>query len=324
MVGISYYREVRYWWVNQGGTYRHEVPGGYLWSPQRNNNGSRSPFYEFMREITPGDLVLSYCDSEIRAIGVALNSGYEAPKPIEFGAVGSAWADLGWKVDVEFTELESSSRVRVSDHLTELMPLLPERYSPINRTGTVQSNSRCALPPLMASAILGKMHSTIEWTLALAIDDFGRDVERRGEDKLEAFLMRAPLGETERLAQIAARRGQGRFRDGVALVEPECRFPSVRNSKLLIASHIQPWAQCNTNEQRVDCYNGLLLTPTYDRLFDRGFVSFSEDSRLLISPHLPGVDVDKLRIDPEMRTRPFREGQLSYLAYHRDHVFRAS
>jgi putative restriction endonuclease len=37
---------MRYWWVNQNQTYRHEVQGGYLWSPKRNANGARNPFYE--------------------------------------------------------------------------------------------------------------------------------------------------------------------------------------------------------------------------------------------------------------------------------------
>lgn len=44
---------MRYWWVNQNQTYRHEVAGGYLWSPKRNANGARNPFYESMREVAP-------------------------------------------------------------------------------------------------------------------------------------------------------------------------------------------------------------------------------------------------------------------------------
>jgi hypothetical protein len=37
---------MRYWWVNQNQTFRHEIEGGYLWSPKRNANGARNPFYE--------------------------------------------------------------------------------------------------------------------------------------------------------------------------------------------------------------------------------------------------------------------------------------
>lgn len=46
-------RSMRYWWVNQNQTYRHEVSGGYLWSPKRNANGARNTYYETMREVAP-------------------------------------------------------------------------------------------------------------------------------------------------------------------------------------------------------------------------------------------------------------------------------
>jgi|SRR5580704_9616105 hypothetical protein len=53
---------MRYWWVNQNQTFRQEIAGGYLWSPKRNANGGRNPFYESMREVAPGDLILSQTD----------------------------------------------------------------------------------------------------------------------------------------------------------------------------------------------------------------------------------------------------------------------
>ncbi len=62
---------MRYWWVNQNQTYRQEVSGGYLWSPKRKSNGQRNAFYEFMREVSPGDLVFSYVDTRVFAIGIA-------------------------------------------------------------------------------------------------------------------------------------------------------------------------------------------------------------------------------------------------------------
>jgi putative restriction endonuclease len=53
---------MRYWWANQNQTHRQEIGGGYLWSPKRSANQARNPFYEFMREMTPGDLVFSFVD----------------------------------------------------------------------------------------------------------------------------------------------------------------------------------------------------------------------------------------------------------------------
>src|ERR1700674_4885314 len=51
---------MRYWWVNQNQTFRQEIAGGYLWSPKRNKNGHRNPFYEFMRKPPPGVTVFSF------------------------------------------------------------------------------------------------------------------------------------------------------------------------------------------------------------------------------------------------------------------------
>jgi hypothetical protein len=62
----------------------HEVAGGYLWSPKRKSNGGINPYYESMREVAPGDIVLSFADTRIAAIGIARSHCYECPKPREF------------------------------------------------------------------------------------------------------------------------------------------------------------------------------------------------------------------------------------------------
>jgi hypothetical protein len=315
---------VRYWWVNQKKTYRHEVPGGYMWSPKRNNNGSYSQFYENMREVEPGDYVLSYAGGEIRALGVALSAAYESPKPEEFGAAGLEWSHLGWRVDVAFQELEPDHRLRPKDYLEELWPLAPAKYSPIQSNGNSVTAYLFEMPEAFANVLLSRVESALEWRIAQALQQNDLDLRLRGEERVEEFLKRAPLEETEKKALIDARRGQGRFRQGVSFVEPACRFTGVSNPALLVASHIQPWHRCHTNGERLDPFNGLLLTPTYDRLFDRGFVTFSPDNRLVISSRLPVEDIRKIRMDPDLETGAFRPEQQKYLAYHREHVFRAA
>jgi putative restriction endonuclease len=96
---------MRYWWVNQNQTFRHEIAGGYLWSPKRNANLTRNPFYESMREVSPGDLIFSFVDTRIVAIGVATSYCWECPKPAEFGTTGQYWENVGWRVSVSFTSL---------------------------------------------------------------------------------------------------------------------------------------------------------------------------------------------------------------------------
>jgi putative restriction endonuclease len=136
---------MRYWWVNQNQTFRQELGGGYLWSPKRNANGARSPFYESMREISPGDIIFSFVDTRIAAIGVADSYCWESPKPPEFGATGQNWENVGWKVNVRFTPL--LNKIRPKDHMSVLRTVLPERYSPLQTNGNgIQSVYLTQLP----------------------------------------------------------------------------------------------------------------------------------------------------------------------------------
>src|SRR5215471_8389081 len=145
---------MRYWWVNQNQTYRQEHSGAYLWSPKRNANGARNPFYETMREVSPGDVVFSFSDTVIAAIGIAQSYCWESPKPTEFGNTGQYWEDVGWKIRVQFTRLHH--RTRPKDHMAVLRPLLPARYAPLQANGNgIQSVYLTELPTPLAEALAG-------------------------------------------------------------------------------------------------------------------------------------------------------------------------
>ena len=92
---------MRYWWVNQNQTYRAEVRGSFMWSPKQNANGARNQFYENMREVSPGDVVFSFCDTRIKAIGVVTGGSQTGPKP-DFGNAGLNWSKEGWFVPVDY------------------------------------------------------------------------------------------------------------------------------------------------------------------------------------------------------------------------------
>src|SRR5215472_12067766 len=114
---------MRYWWVNQNQTFKHEIAGGYLWSPKRNANGARNPFYETMREVAPGDIIFSFVDTRVAALGIAQSYCWESPKPQEFGSAGQYWENVGWKVRVQFTEL--LHKIRPKDHMDVLRACSP-------------------------------------------------------------------------------------------------------------------------------------------------------------------------------------------------------
>ena len=88
---------------------------------------------------------------------------------------------------------------------------------------------------------------------------------------------------------------------------------------MLNASHIKPWAVCSGGE-RLDPFNGFLLSPVYDRAFDAGLITFADEGEIVISPAL-GKDIDLLGINRSARIENLSPFSLGYLKYHREHIF---
>ena len=315
---------MRFWWVNQNQTYRHEIQGGYLWSPKKNANGARNPFYESMREVSPGDLIFSFKDTLIVAIGIAQSYCWENPKPLEFGTAGQNWENVGWKVKVEFTELKNI--IRPKDHMTVLGPYLPEKYSPLQPNGNgLQSVYLTELPKLLAEVLMvliGQEVAALSLS-AQAVKPVPADDLDYWEHKLELDIVGdTSVRETERLAIVRARVGQGLFKERVSLIETKCRITGVENPVHLVASHCKPWRD-STNEERLDGENGLLLTPSIDHLFDRGFIGFENNGKLIISPvaHRPSLVRMGVETEQIVNVGSFSSGQKQFLDFHRNSVF---
>lgn len=318
---------MHYWWVNQNQTYEHEFAGGYLWSPKRKSNGHRNPFYEFMREVAPGDLIYSFAGSRIAAYGIARSHAYEAPKPIEFGAAGRNWDDIGWRVDVSYQGLDHP--LRPADWIEALRPFLPKKYSPLLPDGRgSQSVYLTALPSVfalkLAELIGGELLLLARSELVREVPDSEPNPETlRWEEHLRSQIETdSSLTETDREALVMARRGQGLFRKRVQEIESCCRVTRVNRPEHLRASHCKPWRDAS-HQERLNGDNGLLLTPSIDHLFDRGFISFRDDGRLLVSPvaHHASLGRMGVPVDAEYSTGPFRASQTQFLQYHRDAVF---
>jgi predicted restriction endonuclease len=78
-----------------------------------------------------------------------------------------------------------------------------------------------------------------------------------------------------------------------------CAVTEVDDTALLVASHIKPWRDCS-NSERLDPYNGFLLLPHLDHLFDKGFISFEDSGEILISSALSSAAKEKMHIDEEL------------------------
>ena len=203
-----------FWWVNQNKTFKQEVPGEYMRSPKRKQNGDFNQFYENMRVVDSGDIVFSYYTSRIQKIGVVLRPAVTSRKLTEFGTVGSNWSDEGWLVPVEWHDVPTVTRTR--DMLQQLLPVLPDKYSPLNpETGDgLQAVYLASVPDEMAFILLENVGIDQPTLMALsegATDD-GR-VIGSVEDQIEKEIHNdTNIDNTERIAIAKARRGQGRFR----------------------------------------------------------------------------------------------------------------
>lgn len=305
-----------YWWVNQNQTYAHEVGGGYLWSPKANKNGARNQFYENMTLVNPGDIVFSYCDTFIRAVGVATGVAQSLDKPLVFGNAGSNWSTDGWFVPVEFTRIENP--IRPKEHMQLIGPLLPEKYSPLQQSGNgIQSVYLASIPSELGALLMNLSSATVPSLPVATLTDLTFSPEE------QEIVAEKNLEETVKATLVMARRGQGLFRSRVQAIETSCRVTGVTSEKFLIASHIKPWKNSD-NVERLDGNNGLFLSPHVDRLFDGGFISFNQRGEMLVSPQLDGTVLSKWSINPAKKYGKFNQEQAYFLDYHSKELFKAS
>ena len=154
-------------------------------------------------------------------------------------------------------------------------------------------------------------------------------VERDFEPFQYAIAYKAPteslmdMSATSTTQLVAVRSKQSLFRRRLLTVEKRCRLTGIEDLRFLRASHIKPWAKCATGNERVDGYNGLLLSPHADFLFDRGWITFDDGGALVRSSRLPKNVIDRIGLNLK-RGRDCGEffgSQGTYLEYHRNAVF---
>ena len=308
---------MNYWWVNHKQTHTSEIDGGYIWSPKTESNGARSQFYINLTLVEPGDIVFSYANAKIMAIGVANQGHKEQVKPTEFGSSGTNWSSVGWIVPIEWRRLQKPFSPKA--HIKEIAPLLPNGYSPINQSGN--GNQKCYLAQISKplADLLFSISDNQNPSVLNEVNDLEIDI--KSDIELQEVLSEE-IEFTEKEQLIKARLGQGLFRKRLVEVESKCRLTGIVDQQFLVASHIKPWRDGN-NDERLDGNNGLLLSPHVDRLFDRGWISFNDDGTLLISNDDTNKVMASWGLDGNINVGIFSDKQKSYLAYHRAHVYKS-
>ena len=243
------------------------------------------------------------------------SSAVSMGKPSE-DAKWDVWDSDGWYVEVSFTVLPT--------------PIIPAQYK---QALTALANGENA--PLTKSysgrqAYLIDLNEERTLQLRALVQLLNPDLSRMLNflsDITASESLDAPepeivsAGETERAMLVRARKGQGLFRARVAAYSTRCRVTGVSEPSLLRASHIKPWSKCDTNDERLDGANGLLLAPHVDLLFDRGLLTFRPTGELVISEVLPQYVVTSWNIEKAVDSSAFKPRQAEYLTYHNDVVY---
>jgi hypothetical protein len=100
-----------------------------------------------------------------------------------------------------------------------------------------------------------------------------------------------------------------------------CAVTNVQEPRVLRSSHIKPWSESSVPE-KVDHFNGLLLVPNLDALFNEGLITFRNNGRVLISSDWRSDDQRRMHVTQELGLRSVYAESRSYLEYHRDVVFK--
>ncbi|MBF7091463.1 HNH endonuclease [Flavobacterium sp. ALJ2] len=137
-------------------------------------------------------------------------------------------------------------------------------------------------------------------------------------DEIDEIKNNNNLSKLEKESIILSRIGQGKFRDDLINLWNACSISGYEDVRFLIASHIKPW-KMSDNLEKVDKFNGLLLLPTYDKLFDLGFITFDKNGLIKISNQLK--DIEKIGVNENIKIK-IKNGNHKYLEFHYDYIFK--
>jgi putative restriction endonuclease len=116
----------------------------------------------------------------------------------------------------------------------------------------------------------------------------------RLRDSVLPFAFEPYEGPSTAQSTVERRVGQGFFRRSVfANFDNRCCITGIEESALLNASHIVPWGLNVRN--RHNPANGLCLSATFDRAFDRGLITLDDTYAVVVSKSLLKHDSAKTR-----------------------------
>lgn len=156
--------------------------------------------------------------------------------------------------------------------------------------------------------------------LAFVNSDYHKRMEDSILTEIKAVENDNNIKATEKDSIVKSRIGQGIFRNELIEYWHGCAISQCPFTWMLIASHIKPWRDAD-NQERLDTYNGLLLLPNYDKLFDLGYISFNPKGKIMCSRLLDKFDREAIRLTSDLHLVKLENQHLKYLKYHNENCF---
>lgn len=121
------------------------------------------------------------------------------------------------------------------------------------------------------------------------------------------------------------RDGQIKYREQLLMQCHYCPFTMISDERLLIASHIKPWA-ASDDKEKIDPFNGYMLSPLYDKLFDKGFITFTDARHVILSESISPYTWKRIGLKNNifLKELPMDDKRIAYLKFHQQSVFKGA
>ncbi|MBZ9940153.1 hypothetical protein LB533_03440 [Mesorhizobium sp. BR1-1-13] len=307
------------WWVNLGERFKAQLAIGALWCPNRSvrEDGTLTApqwHWSIIEGASAGEFVVLARDGRIEGIGIFKQAAIpDTPKPRGFPE--HQWHNMGWLLPTTFVLFKKR---RSRDELTAGLFGEKVLHSPLFNDGQGKGRG--------AQIYLARVRDTDGIALFERIAEI-LDLEQPGW--LERSIANASADQappepgspaaTTRKAIIQARVGQGQFRKSLLdMWGGKCCATGLDIADLLVASHIHAWAAASDVE-KLDKFNGLLLSPAFDAAFDKGLISLADDGTWLNAASLSAAQLEQAGLAnlDRYRVLGLTPNHAKYLALHR-------
>lgn len=295
---------MNFYWVNLGDSHKEVKEYNFLWAPSHTetSRGTKTinAGWKHVPNVSKGDIVICYLKGKIIYIAIVKKDAYASPRPEN--RTFDKWKKEGFKIEVDLEILPVP--VEMDEVRDEISTLYNDRCDPklLDKNNKVAERYLIALPQAAGIFLL---------------DTLG-EVAINIQERLPKSNSKQDQSPTTKESIIKARIGQGKFREEVLkLWGNTCPVTNVDLPELLIASHILSW-QLSNDVEKLDKHNGLPLSPSIDKLFDKGFISFSDHGDMLMGKNITNEILQKLGINLDTKIIGLKNEHLKYLKRHRE------